>query len=103
VYPKHEGHILVIPKVKPAQFVWDLDPDTYRDVMETCRKVALRLRSVLPYKHVHQSIVGTDVPYAHVHVMPFNESSELHLEHQPNDEPDHQTLAALAEKLYFKD
>lgn len=100
VYPKTTGHTLVIPKVRPAEFVWDLDDDTYQAVMATARKVALRLREVMPQAYVHEAVVGTDVPYAHVHLIPFNKTSDFHGP-QTTDDPDHETLAVLARKLKF--
>ena len=100
VYPLNEGHTLVIPKVSPAEFVWDLDDKQYQACMATAKKVALRLREILPYTYVHQAVVGVDVPYAHVHLVPFNTADELHRP-QPTGEPDHEALAAVAEKLRF--
>lgn len=99
IYPVLEGHVLVIPKAQ-VEFVWDLDDEDYQAVMATAKKVALRLREVTGAKYVHERVIGTDVPHAHVHLMPFNESSEL--KNDPSvDEPDHAALAALAEKLRF--
>lgn len=100
VYPKNEGHVLVIPKVNPAEFIWQLDDDTYHAVMSTVKKVALRQLEVMPFEHIHQAVVGIDVPYAHVHVIPFNTTTDLAAE-QPTDEPDHELLASIAEKLRF--
>ncbi len=101
IYPKTEGHTLVVPKVNPAEFIWDLDDETYQAVMETSRKVALRLRMVLPYQYVHAAVVGTDVPYAHIHLIPFNTTSDLHKPLRTDIEPDHKAFAALAAKLKF--
>ena len=101
IFPKHEGHTLVIPKTNPAEFVWDLDAETYQAVMATARKVALRLREVLPYPYIHEAVVGTDIPYAHVHLVPFATTSDLHNPQRTNVEPDHAALAALAAKLSF--
>ncbi len=103
IHPKNEGHTLVIPKVNPTVFVWDLDPNTYAEVMKTAQKVALRLRSELSWTHVHEAIVGTDVPYAHVHLTPFNTTDDLHKPRDMSAEPNHAALAALAKKLYFED
>lgn len=100
IYPKNEGHTLVIPKVSPAEFVWDLDDAIYQAVMATSKKVALRLREVLPYPYIHQAVVGTDIPYAHVHLIPFTATKDLHPKHG-EAEPDHEALATLAEKLRF--
>lgn len=100
-YPKNSGHVLVIPKVRPTEFVWDLDDDVYQAVMVTARKVALRLREVMPDPYVHQAVVGTDVPYAHVHIVPFTTTSDLHGSRDSSLEPDHAGLALMAEKIRF--
>ncbi|MFZ1257922.1 MAG: HIT domain-containing protein [Candidatus Saccharimonas sp.] len=97
IFPKNEGHTLVIPKQRPAEFLWDLDDDMYRSVLQTAKRVAVRLREVLPYQYVHMAVVGTDVPYAHVHLIPFDTTSQLH--GKAPAEPDHTGLAALAERL----
>ena len=101
IHPKNEGHALVIPKIRPAEFVWDLDDTIYHDMMVTAKKVALRLRTVLAHPYVHQAIIGTDVPYAHIHLIPFTVASDLH-GGDPAAEPNHAALAALAERLYFE-
>lgn len=100
VYPKNEGHTLVIPKVNPREFVWDLDDDTYQAVMTTAYKVARHLREQLPLPYVHMGVVGVDVPYAHVHLIPFASPTDLQGD-QPAGDPDHEFLARLAAKLHL--
>lgn len=102
VYPKHEAHTLIIPKVNPAEYVWDLDDDTYQAVMATAHKVANRQRQVLSYPMVHMAVVGTDIPYAHVHVIPFNSINDIERD-QPSSPSDSDILATMAAKLYFYD
>lgn len=103
VYPKTPGHTLVIPKKNPAKFVWDLDADTYTAIMATSKKVALRLRSSLNTPYVHQAVIGVDVPYAHVHLVPFTTTNELESSPDMSREPDHESLASLAEMLRIDD
>lgn len=98
IHPINEGHVLVIPK-KQVEFVWDLDDETYQAVMATSKKVALHLREVLKVPYISERIVGTDVPHAHVQIIPFVDPKELAREPDMNEEPDHEALAALAERL----
>jgi histidine triad (HIT) family protein len=101
IYAVVEGHTLVIPK-KQVEFVWDLESEDYRAVMETTQKVARRLRDVLGVPYVGEKVVGTDVPHAHVHLVPFATADEYHRSGQENSEhPDHEALAALAKRLAF--
>lgn len=101
IFPVNEGHVLVIPKVE-VEFVWDLPAAGYVALMETARRVALRLRDVLPYKYIGERVIGTDVPHAHVHLIPFDTTSQLYAPQRTDTEPDHAALAAMAEKLYFE-
>lgn len=98
IHPKTEGHTLVVPK-QPVEFLWDLDQKTYQHLMEVARELALRLRATLGSQYVGAEVIGVDVPHAHYHLIPFNDVSELRHPVDVTAEPDHQKLAALAEKL----
>lgn len=101
IHPVAEGHVLVISK-KQVEFVWDLPDNDYQAVMATVKKVALKQREVFGKPYVGEMVVGTDVPHAHVHVVPFVETKELKRALDPLDtEPDHEQLAAIAAKLAF--
>lgn len=100
IHPVSPGHVLVISKAQ-VEFVWDLPPVQYDALMQTVRLVALRLRAIMGTPYVGEKIVGSDVPHAHVHVIPFYKSSELHASQDFSKEPDHASLAALAEKIRF--
>jgi histidine triad (HIT) family protein len=98
IHPVQPGHILVIPK-EQIEFVWDLPDDLYQELMLTAKKLALHMREALGPKYVHERIVGTDVPHAHIHLIPFNETQELMNQPDENAEPDHKMLAEIAKKL----
>lgn len=101
IHPLRPGHTLVIPK-QQIEFIWDLPDELYQAVMMTTKKVALRLRGVLPEKYIHERIVGIDVPHAHVQLIPFNHSIELTKQQDMTSEPDHHALSVMASKLSFK-
>lgn len=100
IHPVQPGHTLVIPK-KQIEFVWDLPDEDYRAVMMTSKKVALRLRNILKVPYVSERVVGVDVPHAHVQLIPFSTTRQLHTPQDMNSEPDHPALAQLAQKLAF--
>lgn len=102
IHPVQPGHTLVIPK-NQVEFVWDLPDKDYAALMATTKRVAKRLREVMPQKYVGEMIVGTDVPHAHVHLVPFDNSTELRASQNTSAEPDHEALAALAQKLTFQE
>lgn len=100
IHPKTPGHTLVIPK-KQVEFVWDLDDATYQALMATAKKVALRIREVIGKTYVGESVIGEQVPHAHIHIYPFDTLEESRRVPDPNTEPDHAALDAVAKKLAF--
>ena len=98
INPANEGHVLVVPKL-PAEFVWDLPEEEYTALMSTVRKLARHLREATGRKYVGSAIVGTDVPHAHVHLIPFDTTSQYYNLGRAQGEPDHEALARVAEKL----
>ena len=100
IFPIVRGHTLVIPKTQ-VENVWDLNDQDYQALMATVKKVALRLDRVLSPAKVGLKIMGTDVPHAHVHVIPFNDPEEFHIKSNHN-QTDHSVLERLASELYFQ-
>lgn len=100
IHPITEGHTLVIPK-KQVEFVWDLDDEDYAKLTMAAKKIALRIRETLGVPYVGEQIVGTDVPHAHIHLVPFTHAKEFHNEPDAEAEPDHAALAKLADTLSF--
>jgi histidine triad (HIT) family protein len=100
IHPVAEGHTLVIPK-KQVEFVWDLDAETYGKLMTAVQKVALTLREKLDVKFIGQQVIGVDVPHAHVHLIPFSQTSDFHKHPDMTADPNHEELAELAKKLSF--
>lgn len=98
IYPACEGHTLVVHKT-PTEFVWDLDSKEYGELMATVQKIARHYREISDKPYVKLSIVGTDVPHNHVHLLPFKTVAETRSLDRENIEPDHEALARVAEKL----
>jgi histidine triad (HIT) family protein len=101
INPVTEGHVLVIPKVQ-VEFIWDLEADDYRALMDTVQKVGKRIRTVIGKPYVGTIVVGTDVPHSHVHVVPFETPTQLKaVLNRSESDPDHAALAKIAASLSF--
>ncbi len=100
IHPVQPGHTLVIPKVQVEE-LWDLTPEDYAAVMNTCQKVAKRMREILVSERIGMQVIGVDVPHAHVHLLPFTTMDEYHHRPDMNAEPDHAALADMAKRLAF--
>jgi histidine triad (HIT) family protein len=100
IHPITEGHTLVVPKTE-VEFVWDLTDEDYQALMSTAKKVSRRLREVVGTPYVGSMVVGTDVPHAHIHLIPFDNPTQMRAAQDQSAEPDHNSLAELAKKLAF--
>lgn len=70
IAPETRGHTLVIPKAEVDK-VYELPDEDYVSLFAAVKKVAQRLEKVLGVRVV-MKVVGTDVPHAHVHLMPID-------------------------------
>jgi len=71
ISPNTRGHTLCIPK-KEVDKIFDLDEETYMELMRFSRKVALAIEKSVPCKRVGMAVVGLEVPHVHVHLIPLN-------------------------------
>lgn len=76
VFPLKKGHILVIPK-KEVDYIFDLDNDTYNGLMFFSKTVAIALKQAIPCSRVAMSVIGLEVPHAHVHLIPMNTMNDV--------------------------
>lgn len=72
IAPEAPGHTLVIPKAEVDK-IYDLSDEDYTAVMATVKMLAKHFEEVLGERTMIK-VVGTDVPHAHVHVLPVNEN-----------------------------
>lgn len=71
INPNAKGHALVIPK-KEENKLFDLDKETYLELMDFSYRVAKALEKSVPCKRVGMSVIGLEVPHVHVHLIPIN-------------------------------
>ena len=71
IYPNAKGHTLCIPK-KEVDKLFDLDESTYDGLMAFSRTIALAIEKAVPCLRVGMTVIGLEVPHAHVHLIPLN-------------------------------
>lgn len=81
VNPNAKGHTLCIPKFEVNK-IFDMDEAHYLGLMHFSRKVAIALEKAVPCKRIGMSVIGLEVPHAHVHLIPLNEMSEMTFKHK---------------------
>ena len=71
VNPNTKGHTLCIPK-NEVDKIFDLDEAAYNGLMNFSRNVAIAIEKAIPCKRVGVSVIGLEVPHAHVHLIPLH-------------------------------
>ena len=75
INPNALGHTLCVPK-KEVDKLFDLDEDSYLNLMHFSHRVATALRQVVSCQRIGLSVIGLEVPHAHVHLIPLNEMAD---------------------------
>lgn len=76
IRPMVKGHILVIPK-KEVDYLFDMNPEEYTSLLLAAQKVAKGIKKSVPCTKVGMTVIGLEVPHAHVHLMPINNVADM--------------------------
>jgi histidine triad (HIT) family protein len=71
INPLAKGHSLVIPK-KQTDYIFDVEDEVLAGLFVFAKKVALAIEAVVPCKRMGITVIGLEVPHAHVHLIPIN-------------------------------
>lgn len=76
IFPLVKGHTLVIPKIE-VDNLFDLPPDYLSDLILFAQPVAKAIERSFSCNRCGMSVVGLEVPHAHIHLIPINSIGDL--------------------------
>lgn len=76
VSPVHEGHALVIPK-REVDHLFDLEGDELGGILAFSKEVARKIKAVVPCTRIGISVIGLEVPHAHIHLIPIDTLGDM--------------------------
>lgn len=76
INPLVKGHTLVVPK-KEVDYIFELDDAELGEMMIFAKKVAKAIEQAVPCVRVGVSVIGLEVPHAHIHLIPVNKESDM--------------------------
>ncbi len=76
IYPLVRGHVLVVPKAEVDK-LFDLDEGDLSRLLLFARPIARAMEQEFPCNRVGISVVGIEVPHAHIHLIPINSADDL--------------------------
>lgn len=97
INPLVEGHTLVIPK-KEVDYVFDLDHQTLAGLFSFSKGVAKAIEKVVTCERIGVSVIGLEVPHAHVHLIPINAVDDMNFSRMKLS-PTKEELAETAKKI----
>lgn len=97
INPLVEGHTLVIPK-KEVDYIFDLDHQTLAGLISFSKGVAKAIEKVITCERIGVSVIGLEVPHAHMHLIPINAVNDMNFS-QMKLSPSKEELAETARKI----
>lgn len=76
INPLSKGHTLVIPK-KEIDYIFDVEDELYTELMVFAKRVAKAVEKVVPCERMGVTVIGLEVPHAHVHLIPINALNDM--------------------------
>ncbi len=76
IFPLREGHVLVVPKTETDKF-FDLSTDYLSEMLVFAQPIARAIESAFPCNRCGMSVIGLEVPHAHLHLVPIDSADDL--------------------------
>ena len=97
ITPVREGHVLVIPK-REVDYLFDLEDDHLAQLMIFAKSVAKNMKRAIPCNRIGVTVIGLEVPHAHVHLIPINSLRDMDSTKEKTPFS-HEELAEIAQKI----
>jgi len=97
INPLREGHTLVIPKVEVDKF-FELPTEVLSGILPFAQRVARKIAAVVPCDRIGVSVIGLEVPHAHVHLIPIDSLYDMDFS-RPKLTLTQEQLGAIADRI----
>ena len=81
INPNTVGHTLCITKIE-KDYIFELDSKSYNDLLNFSKIIAIAIKKAIPCKRVAMSVIGLEVPHAHVHLIPINTMNDIRFQNK---------------------
>jgi len=76
IYPLMEGHVLVVPR-QEIDNLFDLPADMLGEMIQFAQPIAKAIEACFDCNRCGMSVVGLEVPHAHIHLIPIKTANDL--------------------------
>ena len=76
IFPLRRGHVLVVPKTE-VDNLFDLPSDYLKEMLLFAQPIAKAIEKAFDCNRCGISVIGLEVPHAHIHLIPINSANDL--------------------------
>lgn len=76
IFPLVEGHVLVVPKIEVDK-IFDVPDEYLSEMLVFAKPIAKAIERSFPCDRCGVSVIGLEVPHAHMHLIPINSMDDL--------------------------
>ena len=82
INPLRRGHTLIVPKLE-VDNIFSLNENSYNSLFSFAKRVAINMKKKITCDRIGMSVVGLDVPHAHIHLIPINSFEDMNFNKSP--------------------
>jgi histidine triad (HIT) family protein len=97
IFPLREGHVLVVPKIE-VDNLFDLPAAYLQEMLVFAQPIAKAIEKAFDCNRCGISVIGLEVPHAHIHLIPINSANDLNFT-QPKPQASSENLKIVQEKI----
>lgn len=97
IFPLVEGHVLVVPKSETDK-IFDLPDKFLAEMLVFAKPIAKAIEKSFECNRCGISVIGLEVPHAHMHLIPINSADDLNFS-RPKLSLSKETLASVQQKI----
>lgn len=97
INPVNWGHTLVVPK-REVDYIFDFSDEELAAMTVFAKRVAAAIKETLPCKKVAMTVIGLEVPHAHIHLVPIKAESDMDFRNKISD-PDAEKMKQIANAI----
>lgn len=97
IFPLRKGHVLVVPKQETDK-IFDLPADVLSEMLVFAQPIAKAIEKSFPCNRCGITVIGLEVPHAHMHLVPISTSNDLNFT-QPKLKLKEDELKEIQEKI----
>jgi len=100
IFPLREGHVLVVPKTETDN-LFDLPQEYLQEMLLFAKPIAKAIEAAFDCNRCGISVIGLEVPHAHIHLIPINSANDLNFT-QAKQKASDESLKTVQEKILEK-